>query len=366
MYRLRRKFKVTRSGVFDEESFSEVLRLERNRSDRSGRPFLLLLLDLSSWSDRPSRGASAPVEPVVRRVVRSLECSTRQTDVIGWYKNDSVLGVIFTEISGGDSVARLIRDKVRQALRSQLKRQQIERITLSLHAYPDHNVPDRELYPDVVRPSSALFFKRITDLLGSVGLLVLLSPLLLSVAVAVALTSKGPILFRQTRIGRFGKPFTFVKFRSMYANSNRETHEAYVRKFIRSGNGEAVSASLFQDGHYKIRRDPRITPLGRILRRTSMDELPQLFNVLVGTMSLVGPRPPTVYEFDCYDNWHKRRVQEAKPGITGLWQVTGRSRTTFEEMVRLDLQYLNEWSLWTDIRILFLTPWAVLTCRGAY
>ena len=371
MYKLRSSSKVNRSDAFDEESFSEVLRLEHKRSDRSGRPFLLLLLNLGSRSDRPSRGASSPVDPVVRRVIRSLEVSTRQTDRIGWYKNDYVLGVIFTEI-GGDSVVRLIHEKVMQALQSQLKTEQIGRITLSMHTYPDRNqgAPDSELdtelYPEVGMPNSALFLKRITDVLGSLSLLVLLSPLLLSIAVAVALTSKGPILFRQTRLGRFGKPFTLVKFRSMYANSSRESHELYVRKFIRSGDGETVSASLLQDGQYKIRRDPRITPLGCVLRRTSMDELPQLFNVLGGTMSLVGPRPPTLYEFDCYDNWHKRRVREAKPGITGLWQVTGRSRTTFDEMVRLDLQYLNEWSLLTDIRILALTPWAVLTCRGAY
>ena len=152
----------------------------------------------------------------------------------------------------------------------------------------------------------------------------------------------------------------------MYTNCGSATHEAYVEKFIgAAANGDAVGESLLQDGLYKMRRDPRVTPLGRILRKTSIDELPQLFNVLRGDMSLVGPRPPTTFEFLRYETWHERRVRDARPGITGLWQVKGRSRTTFEEMVRLDLKYVDEFSVWTDIKILLETPWVVVTCRGA-
>ena len=117
---------------------------------------------------------------------------------------------------------------------------------------------------------------------------------------------------------------------------------------------------------YKLTNDPRVTPLGRFLRKTSLDELPQLFNVLLGNMSLVGPRPPLPYEYDRYDVWHRRRVFEVKPGITGLWQVTGRSRTTFDEMVRLDLNYAKAWSVWLDLKILSRTPMAVVSGDGAY
>jgi lipopolysaccharide/colanic/teichoic acid biosynthesis glycosyltransferase len=152
----------------------------------------------------------------------------------------------------------------------------------------------------------------------------------------------------------------------MYVDTDSKIHEKYVKEFILwNKRGDDELASLKQDGQFKINRDPRVTPVGRFLRKTSLDELPQLFNVLVGNMSLVGPRPPLPYEVECYDTWHMRRVYEACPGITGLWQVKGRSRTTFDDMVRLDLQYVNKWSLWADIKILLQTPWAVLSCKGA-
>jgi lipopolysaccharide/colanic/teichoic acid biosynthesis glycosyltransferase len=139
-------------------------------------------------------------------------------------------------------------------------------------------------------------------------------------------------------------------------------HQSYVRAFIRTG---ATAAQGSTDAPFKIPDDPRVTPIGRLLRQTSLDELPQLWNVLRGDMSLVGPRPPLPYEVEQYQPWHYRRVLEAAPGITGLWQVTGRSRTTFDEMVRLDLRYARRSSLWYDLRILLATPRAVLSGRGA-
>lgn len=373
MFKLRSRLQAVHE-IFDERSFTQVVRLERKRSDRSGRPFLLALLQLR---DEPANGSGVDRDlPLAEKVIRSLDDCTRETDVAGWYKTGRVIGVVFTEISDDASVAEVIAGKVRAALKVNLDRGEVERVVISVYSYPNQNRKDSEsdgdaemdteLYPELSRPSSATLSKRAIDIFGSLGLLAILSPLLLVVALLVKLTSRGPILFRQTRIGQYGRPFTFYKFRSMYTNSGCELHEAYVRRFIGSDRGgEAVTESLLHDGLYKLRGDPRITPLGRILRRTSIDELPQLFNVLGGSMSLVGPRPPTPYEVKCYDDWHKRRVREATPGITGLWQVRGRSRTTFNEMVRLDLQYLNEWSVWTDIKILLQTPWAVLTCRGA-
>jgi lipopolysaccharide/colanic/teichoic acid biosynthesis glycosyltransferase len=184
-----------------------------------------------------------------------------------------------------------------------------------------------------------------------------LSPLYLLVALLVKLSSKGPVFFKQERLGQFGKPFTFLKFRSMYANNDRKIHQEFIKRVIKGehdGKAEGGSESV-----YKMTNDPRITRIGRFLRRTSLDELPQFINVLRGEMSLVGPRPPIAYECEVYDIWHRRRVLEVRPGITGLWQVKGRSRVRFDDMVRLDLQYARTWSLWLDIWILWRTPGAL-------
>jgi lipopolysaccharide/colanic/teichoic acid biosynthesis glycosyltransferase len=148
----------------------------------------------------------------------------------------------------------------------------------------------------------------------------------------------------------------------MRVNAAETLHHEYVTQFIKS-SGQVQGTGTNQ--LFKIANDPRVTSVGRILRKTSLDELPQLFNVLRGDMSLVGPRPPLQYEVDQYKPWHCRRVLEAKPGITGLWQVTGRSRTTFDEMVRLDLRYARTSSLWTDLKILLATPRAVISGKGA-
>jgi lipopolysaccharide/colanic/teichoic acid biosynthesis glycosyltransferase len=149
----------------------------------------------------------------------------------------------------------------------------------------------------------------------------------------------------------------------MYSNNDPKIHQEYVSQLIK---GQADQAKSGQSGVYKLTNDPRVTPLGRFLRKTSLDELPQLFNVLSGEMSLVGPRPPVPYEFEQYDIWHRRRVVEVKPGITGLWQVMGRSKTTFDDMVRLDLKYVKIWSIWLDLKILLRTPMAVVSGEGAY
>jgi exopolysaccharide biosynthesis polyprenyl glycosylphosphotransferase len=207
--------------------------------------------------------------------------------------------------------------------------------------------------------------KRAVDIVGSLVALVLFSPLLLIIAIGVKLTSLGPVLFRQQRLGQAGRPFTFLKFRSMYVNNNDAIHREYMKDLIanrvqeKTENGTGATV-------YKIRNDPRITPIGNFLRKTSLDELPQFFNVLLGEMSLVGPRPPIPYEVNDYDIWHWYRILARKPGITGLWQVRGRSMTTFDGMVRLDIQYIRTWSLWLDFKLLLATPMAVLRGKGAY
>ena len=199
------------------------------------------------------------------------------------------------------------------------------------------------------------------DVLGSSVGLICLSPVFLAASVAIKFTSKGPVFFRQKRLGLNGKVFSVLKFRSMYTNCDPGSHKEYITKYIGRQKCAAVEPGVF-----KLTHDNRITPVGRWLRKTSLDELPQLINVFKGDMSLVGPRPPIPYECDLYDIWHRRRLLSCKPGITGLWQVMGRSRTTFDEMVRLDLKYISEWSLWLDLKILLMTPKAVFSGKGAY
>jgi lipopolysaccharide/colanic/teichoic acid biosynthesis glycosyltransferase len=180
----------------------------------------------------------------------------------------------------------------------------------------------------------------------------------------VKATSQGPVFFRQQRVGRYGVNFEFLKFRSMYVSTDAAIHKEYVRNFI--AGKAAASADASKKTVYKITNDPRVTWIGKIMRRTSLDEVPQFWNVLRGEMSLVGPRPPIPYEIEAYDIWHRRRLLESRPGITGLWQVHGRSKTTFDEMVRLDLQYSRMWSPMLDVKILLQTPRAVLSGDGAY
>ncbi|HEY5863956.1 MAG TPA: sugar transferase [Candidatus Tectomicrobia bacterium] len=327
-----------------------------------------MLLDLSKLlQDRqPQRNK------LVKNVIKSLQLCARQTDIIGWYKRNTIIGIIFTELSEAAPSTDKILERVHAALQVPLTLQQIDAMTISTYVYPPEDPgasepPDNDkLYPDLKQPRLASLVKRMLDIVGSFMLLVVLLPALVGIGVAIKLTSKGPILFRQKRIGQFGQQFMFLKFRSMYTDADSRLHQQYVQAFIaQSKNGHGSHEALKQNGLFKLSQDPRITPVGRFIRTTSLDELPQLLNVLVGTMSLVGPRPPIPYEAENYDVWHRRRVLEAKPGITGLWQVKGRSRTTFEDMVRLDLQYIDGWSLWTDIKLLAKTPWTVIKCEGA-
>ena len=195
------------------------------------------------------------------------------------------------------------------------------------------------------------------------ALLLVLSPIFLGTAIAVKLTSPGPVIFKQKRLGRRGMPFVFYKFRSMRADSDDSIHKEYTANLIR-GQLDEVNQGDAESPHYKIKADPRVTSIGRLIRKTSIDELPQLVNVLKGDMSLVGPRPPLVYEAEEYQSWHLRRVLEVRPGITGLWQVEGRNKTSFDEMVRLDLRYIRSQSFWLDVKILVKTVFTVLRCDG--
>ena len=313
-----------------------------------------------------------------QKLVSALSSSIRETDITGWYTNDSVVGVILTEIgvANKSAIQAAVLARVIASLHSDLDLEQITKIHISFHLFPeegDKQSPESpvnsKLYPNLPGQGDAKNFtrliKRTMDIAGSILALIVFSPLFVLIALAIRLSSKGPILFRQDRVGQYGKKFTCLKFRSMLFASDHSLHKEYVRRLI-AGKTNPKQSKGGPKGVYKIVADPRVTRVGEFLRKTSLDEFPQFLNVLKGEMSLVGPRPPIPYEFESYDIWHRRRVLEVKPGITGLWQVTGRSRTKFDDMVRLDLRYAKAWSLWLDIKILLQTPGAVFSGEGAY
>lgn len=210
----------------------------------------------------------------------------------------------------------------------------------------------------------SLLIKRALDLVGASLGLIFLSPLFLLISILIKLDSPGPAIFKQKRVGKNGHLFTFYKFRSMYVDGDEEIHRSYVSQLIR-GEAKKVAKVVGAKKVFKIADDPRVTQLGRVLRRTSLDELPQLFNVLKGEMSLVGPRPPIPYEVELYEDWQMKRLS-VLPGITGYWQVEGRANKDYNEMVRMDLHYIENWSLWLDLKILFKTIKVVLSREGAW
>ncbi len=363
---------VEERGILNEGAFHRMISLERKRTERSRKPFLLMLLDMGNGlrSDNNNKALD--------KILSALSLSTRETDVTGWYQNNSVVGVMFTEFGAEDrnTILSTMMTRVSETLRNNLSSQQFGLISISFHLFPEewnHDIPQRPsnptLYPDLARRDSAKKFfcaiKRIMDIVGSALALLLFSPFLLAIAIAIKLTSKGPVFFRQKRVGQYGEQFVFLKFRSMHVNNDASVHKAFVKKLI-AGNAESQPANGNSNGVYKLTKDSRITRIGGFLRRSSLDELPQFINVLRGEMSLVGPRPAIAYEVEAYDIWHRRRVLEAKPGITGLWQVNGRSRIKFDDMVRLDLRYAKTWSPWMDLKILLRTPVAVVFGDGAY
>jgi lipopolysaccharide/colanic/teichoic acid biosynthesis glycosyltransferase len=370
------KAPAKKRALLNSDSFQHVISIERKRAERSRKAFLLMLLDLGTLHAGQQNGNGRPLQQIVSVLSNAL----RETDVIGWPADHRVLGIIFTELSleSRRSIAGTMLSRVSGVLYNGLAFDEFNQITISHYIFPedwDYRVDERpshpKLYPDLEKPDTKRNLysatKRVVDVVGSACGLLFLSPVFLAIAVAIKLTSKGPVLFRQQRVGQFGTPFTFLKFRSMYANNDNKIHRDYVMSLI-SGNAQRQPGNGNGNGQgvYKLTKDSRITRVGDFLRRTSLDELPQLYNVLRGDMSLVGPRPAIPYEVEAYQPWHRRRVLEAKPGITGLWQVSGRSRVGFDDMVRLDVRYATKQSFWLDLKILLMTPKAVLMGEGAY
>jgi lipopolysaccharide/colanic/teichoic acid biosynthesis glycosyltransferase len=363
---------VRRAEILREETFHGMLTLERRRAERSHKPFVLMLLDASVFVDAEA------ADRFMSRVTSVLLKCTRETDLVGWHKKGLILGVIFTEISleFENPITEILHSKVVNALHDELSREVTSNLVVTAHLFPESRdrgaaepVADTRFYPDLSQGGSKKrlpqVMKRVIDIAGSAFLLLITSPLVAAIAVAIKLTSKGTVIFQQERFGQFGARFKCLKFRTMYTNNDPKIHQEYVQRFI-AGESSSEKSEPGKPLIYKITNDSRVTPVGRFLRKTSLDELPQFWNVLRSEMSLVGPRPPTPYEFEVYDIWHRRRVLELKPGVTGLWQVSGRSRICFDDMVRLDLRYSQSWSLWLDLRILVATPRAVISGEGAY
>jgi lipopolysaccharide/colanic/teichoic acid biosynthesis glycosyltransferase len=355
-----------RDGLIAERYFHDALRHERKRTERTGDAFVLALIDVSGLYEtiNPHR---------VETICETIKEGARDTDITGWYSYPENLGVIFTALQNADrhAIKSALFEKIAQALGIVLTRQEAAKVAISFHFFPEDYgngsgdfESDKKLYPDLTGKSHSKKLKaagkRLLDIIGSLFAMIVFSPLFVIIPVLIKLTSTGPVFFRQQRIGMFGRQFSFLKFRSMAVNNDSKIHQEYIKKLInRNAPAGAKTSTVF-----KIADDPRVTSVGRILRKTSLDEIPQFFNVLKGDMSLVGPRPPIPYELAYYKHWHRRRVVEVRPGITGLWQVMGRSKTTFDEMVRLDLQYIKKQSLWLDLKIILRTPAALI--KGAY
>lgn len=340
------------------EAFLNDLHREKRRAERSQAPLSMVLYRIGGASTESARQAEQLVELLYRE--------KRVTDFIGHV--------------GDDTVAVLCPDTNGTGVKGFMKKIESKAGSLPFAAvaatYPDDlfdSIATGTPTPRDIQPFMAAEatdqrdrvypLKRLLDISVATAALCLLAPLMVVVAMAVAVNSRGPVIFKQTRVGKGGFPFTFYKFRSMRTNADDRIHRDFVTTLIQSGDdpvpGDGAAAT------FKIKDDPRFTAIGRFIRKTSIDELPQLFNVLKGDMSLVGPRPPIPYEATKYQAWHLRRLLSVKPGMTGIWQVEGRSRVPFNEMVRMDLRYIRGCSLGLDLRILAKTVPVVLSCDGA-
>ncbi len=406
-----------KTGFYNRSFFDLRLSEERRRSERSGLPFSVISMDISDLAESVNQHQNLNLLKIKKTLSTIVRENCRTSDIKVWY-NDTTLKILLpeTSVTNAHVFTEKLHKKFNNGFRYALDTKNMFDLkkNVIISSFPEFNINSENgsgsktadvnrpptppvlkssmeddtstiltmmwdplnqtnhtwpLYTDLLKEydfsDTDKWIKRSIDIIGALVGIILFSPVMLVIAILIKITSCGPVLFKQERIGFLGKKFTFLKFRSMYTDCSEERHRQYVTNLIKNTLGITGDEAECKPV-YKMDDDPRITPFGYFLRRSSLDELPQLINVLKGEMSLVGPRPPISYEVKNYENWHLRRVVEVKPGITGLWQVEGRSTTTFNEMVRLDISYVNNFSLWLDLKILFKTIWVVLTAKGAY
>jgi lipopolysaccharide/colanic/teichoic acid biosynthesis glycosyltransferase len=346
------------NDVLPRLEFARQIEIEKRRTDRSKSPLSLVIFHVE--------GSGEKLRKSVDRLLTTMQYNKRETDVLGYLGGNRVALLLpDTGASGAEGFVRSIESRTGE------RPNVVERGTYPAEVF-DNLLAGRPAITEESTFSSheagkrgpwSRTIKRGLDIVGALVSITVASPVMLLAALAVKVSSPGPVIFKQTRLGRRGVPFTFYKFRSMVVNNDDRVHREYVQNLIQ-GRHDAVNQGDNDQPLYKIQADPRVTPIGRFIRKSSIDELPQLFNVLKGDMSLVGPRPPIPYETERYESWHLRRILDVNPGITGLWQVEGRNRVTFDDMVRLDLCYARDWSIWLDMKILVKTVVAVLRFDG--
>ena len=339
--------------------FLNCLRMEKRRSDRSKSPLSLILFSINSDTKNEDK--------ILRNFFSFIHRITRETDIKGVI-SENLVGLILTDTdrSGSQTCIRKIIQSNGHFPYSVISASYPDTIFQKLL---DEAEDQPDLFPinvdeEIKTLGAQLILKRTLDVLGSLVGLILFSPLFIIVSLAIKMDSPGPIIFKQTRLGKSGQKFEFLKYRSMHVNNDDRIHREYVSNLIR-GKLEKINQGDEKKPVFKMKNDPRVTRVGKIIRKLSLDELPQFWNVLRGDMSLVGPRPPISYEIEKYEPWHLRRILEMKPGISGLWQVEGRNTTSFDDMVRLDLRYVRNWSIWLDIKILLKTIVEVFHPSGA-
>jgi exopolysaccharide biosynthesis polyprenyl glycosylphosphotransferase len=347
------------NNILPKHDFLVRLRVEKRRADRSKSPLSVILLSLQNGAISDRR--------LTQEFLRSIHENTRETDIKGWIDHD-VIGLILPDTAEGgvrhfgQKIANRNGDIKFSIITGTYPNHLFEQLLAEEQDNPDFFPLDLDESIKIRRFQIAL--KRVMDIAGSLVGLMLFSPFMFLTAIAIKITSSGPIIFKQFRFGKKGIHFALYKFRSMHSNVDDQIHRDYVTNLIK-GDLEKINQGDEGTPLYKMKFDPRVTSVGKIIRKTSIDELPQFLNVLKGEMSLVGPRPPIPYEVEKYEPWHLRRILEVKPGITGLWQLEGRSITSFDDMVRLDLKYVQNWSLWLDIKILLKTVRVFLRPKGA-
>jgi lipopolysaccharide/colanic/teichoic acid biosynthesis glycosyltransferase len=324
-------------------NFNKIIKSERSRSDRNNEKFSLLTYDISEFRKNNSK---------IHQLIDVLSSKIRISDEIGWFNKQRI--AILLPVTDKDGA-----NKVANNIGTYLHTVGIPSPLHDIYMYPSPQWIDKEssfnhsfnrenLHEKNITNIEIPFWKRTIDIwISSIGLL-LLSPIFLCIITLIKVVSPGSIFYKQERIGKSGKPFYLLKFRTMKENSDTASHREHVKELI-NGNKPMT----------KLDNDSRIIPTGKILRRMYLDELPQLINVLRGEMSLVGPRPCIPYEAEEYLRWHTRRF-DTVPGMTGIWQIRGKNRRTFAEMIRMDIEYISKQSLWLDIKILVKTPFVIL------